>query len=206
MTKWTDIAGPLLKSGAPILGTILGGPIGGAMGGAIGELLGGALGVPATPDAVGDALKNTPAGDLQAKLAAAEAEAAAKWPALAEAAKAEAEAGSKTAAEIGETMRAELLATDPMQRWWRPFYAFELTLECALVWPAIIYDVLFAKGALATFVIQASGLLMTYWAFRFGVLGVYTYGRTVEKKEEIKSSPSLTPDFINQIVKALKKK
>lgn len=201
MTSWTDIAGPLIKLGAPTIGTVLGGPLGGALGGVLGEVLGGALGVPATPDAVNDALKNAPA-DLQGKLSAAEAEAIAKWPALAEMAKSQAE----NAVAVGETMRAEIVAEDPMQRWWRPIYAFELTAECALVWPAIIYDLMFGDGKLAPFITQNAGLLMTYWGFRFSVLGVYTYGRTQEKREEIKNAPSLTPDLINQIIKVLKRK
>ena len=41
------------------------------------------------------------------------------------------------------------LATDPLQRWWRPIYAIELTAECAAVWLIVIDDVLFGDGRIA---------------------------------------------------------
>ena len=121
--NWQDLAGPLVKLGAPTIGTALGGPLGGMIGGAVGNILGSVLGVPPTPEAIDKAIKETPASELQDKLAAAEADAQAKYPALAEIAKAEAEAQAKTAAETQLTMRAELAAGDPLQRWWRPLYA-----------------------------------------------------------------------------------
>ena len=97
------------------------------IGGAVGNILGSVLGVPPTPEAVDKAIKETSASELQDKLAAAEADAQAKYPALAEIAKAEAEAQARTAAETQLTMRAELAAGDPLQRWWRPLYGLELT-------------------------------------------------------------------------------
>ena len=93
--NWQSLGGALIKAGAPIIGTALGGPLGGMIGDAVGGVLAGTLGVPAAPDAVNDALKTAPAGELQAKLSAADAEAAAKWPALAEIARAEADANMR---------------------------------------------------------------------------------------------------------------
>lgn len=202
--NWQDLAGPLVKAGAPAIGTMLGGPLGGLIGQTVGGLLGGALGVPATPEAVDQALKDTPAADLAGKLAAVEAEAQAKWPAIAEIAKAEAEAAARTAAETAATMRAEMLAGDPLQRWWRPIYAFELTAECAIVWALALYDLMWGGQKVANFVIATSGLLMTYWGMRFGVLGVYVQGRSREKEAAI--TGQLAPTIIEQIVKAVRKK
>ena len=48
--NWQDLAGPLVKLGAPTIGTALGGPLGGMIGGAVGGILGSVLGVPQTPE------------------------------------------------------------------------------------------------------------------------------------------------------------
>lgn len=49
-----------------------------------------------------------------------------------------------------------------------------------------------------------SGLLMTYFGARFGVLGVYVSGRTREK--ETRLTGELAPGVVNRVVKALVKK
>ncbi len=85
---WRDLAGTLIKAGAPIIGGALGGPLGGMIGGGLGDVLANALGVAPTPEAVNTAIAATPADQLGPKLAAAEAEAQAKWPAITEIAKA----------------------------------------------------------------------------------------------------------------------
>jgi len=85
---WRDLAGSLIKAGAPIIGGALGGPLGGMIGNALGDVVANALGVSPTPEVVNNAINNMPADQLGPKLAAAEAEAQAKWPALAEIAKA----------------------------------------------------------------------------------------------------------------------
>ena len=138
--NWQDLGGALVKAGAPIIGRALGGPLGGMIGDAVGGVIADALGVEPTPDAVDHAIKETPADALGVKLSAAEAEAQAKWPALAEIAKADAEAQAKALAETHETMRIEAASGDIVQRWWRPVYAFELTLECAICWALAVWD------------------------------------------------------------------
>ena len=57
---WTKIAGPLIGAGATVLGTIVGGPTGAAVGKAAGGVLAEVLGVPATPEAVAEAIENNP--------------------------------------------------------------------------------------------------------------------------------------------------
>lgn len=88
---WKDIGGQLIRAGAPIIGGAIGGPIGGMIGGGLGNILANALGVEETPEAVDKAIRETPPDVLTAKLSAAEAEAQAKWPALAEMVKAQEE-------------------------------------------------------------------------------------------------------------------
>jgi hypothetical protein len=205
--NWQSLGGALIKAGAPIIGNALGGPLGGMIGDAIGGVLANALGTEATPDAVNDALKTAPAGELQAKLSAADAEAAAKWPALAEIAKAEADAAARALDAVNQTMRVEAAATDAVQRWWRPVYALELSVECVAVWTIAIADILWGGGKVAAFVLGAQSLLMTYWGARFGVLGVYVGGRTVEKVwGATDAAPKLAPSVVEQIVKMVRRR
>lgn len=201
---WKDLAGQLIQAGAPLIGGAMGGPLGSLLGNAVGGVLANTLGVDPTPEAVDEAIKKTPPGELQAKLSAAEIEAQARWPALAEIAKAEADAAVRSMAEAQVTARAEMVAADPLQRWWRPIYAIELTIECAAVWLIVIYDVLWGPGNIATLLAQNSALLITYWGARFGVLGVYVQGRSREKEAAI--TGQLAPSVIEQIVKAVKRK
>lgn len=77
---WTALGGaigPLAKIGLPALGTLFGGPLGGAIGGIAGNAVAGALGVPATPQAVHEAIVNDPQGSAD-KLKALEEETAQK--------------------------------------------------------------------------------------------------------------------------------
>jgi len=105
---WKDV-GKIVAPIAPTLGGILGDlipiPGGGMIGTAAGNLIAAALGVEPTPDAVGAAINNDP--NAIAKISAAETEAAAKWPALAEIAKAQYAANAAQSESINQTIRAE---------------------------------------------------------------------------------------------------
>lgn len=105
---WRDLGGKLARVGAPIIGTALGGPLGGMIGGALGNVVADALGVENTPEAVNEAITTRDPQIIAAQLSAAEAEAQAKWPALAEIAKVEAEDRTAQAETINLTMRQEL--------------------------------------------------------------------------------------------------
>ncbi|ALK08964.1 3TM-type holin [Blastochloris viridis] len=202
--NWQDLGGALVKAGAPIIGRALGGPLGGMIGDSIGGVIADALGVEPTPDAVDKALEETPADTLGPKLSAAEAEAQAKWPALADIAKADAEAQAQALGETNETMRIEAVSGDVVQRWWRPIYAFELTLECAVCWALAMWDLAFGAGKIAAWAVNASGLLSLYWGARFGVLGVYVNGRSREKEAALTGQP--VPTAIDPLVKAATRK
>lgn len=61
---WSSVAGQVVNLGAPILGRVLGGAIGGPAGSIVGskagEMLATILGVPATPQAVAEAIRQNP--------------------------------------------------------------------------------------------------------------------------------------------------
>ncbi len=187
---WSDLAKQVIALGAPMLGSALGGPLGGVAG----EILAKAVGsVTPTPSAVQAAL---PAAD-PARLAEAEAQ----W---ADMIRAEAETQRTAISETQATIRAEIASSDPVQRWWRPAYAWELTLECAALWIVLVHE--FWTGDIATVnaLVGATTLLVAYWGFRFGVLGVYISGRTREKVSAATGQD--VPGAIEKIVKAVVKK
>jgi hypothetical protein len=188
--NWADLAKQVIGLGAPLLGTALGGPLGGAAG----QILASVLGAPAaTPGAVKVALPTAE----PAKMAEAEA----RWI---EAIRAEADVQRTAIAETQATIRAEIASDDAMQRWWRPLYAFELTFECAALWVVLMHE--FWTGDVATLnvVMNATALLVTYWGFRFGVLGVYISGRTREKVCAATGQDS--PGMLDRLVKAVTRK
>jgi outer membrane lipoprotein SlyB len=186
---WSSLAPTLIKLGAPLIGEAIGGPFGATAG----KILADALGAPApTPPAVQEAISRTDATEIAARLQEAEE----KWAA------ALAEIGKSQLAEVGQTQRAEIASEDALQRWWRPLYALELSLlEC----PAFALTVLHAlwtghEAGIAGFA-SLSGLLITYFGARFGVLGVYVTGRTREKQAA--TTGAAVPSVIGEVVKAV---
>lgn len=185
--EWGDLAKQVISLGAPMLGTALGGPLGGVAGSILAKAVGSAT---PTPAAVQVAL---PSADPN-KLAEAEAE----W---AQMIRAEAETQRAAISETQATIRAEIASDDPLQRWWRPAYALELTVECAALWCVLMHE--FWTGDIQTInaLVNATALLVTYWGFRFGVLGVYISGRTREKVCAVTGQDA--PGAIERLVKAV---
>lgn len=168
---WNDVARQVIARGAPVLGAALGGPLGGAAGAILAEALGGTS---SNPNDLHDAI-NTPTVPVP-DVAFAQAEE--RWIDLL---RAQAEEARIAFEQSHETIRQEILSGDALQRWWRPVYAFELTLECALLWSAIVRGLWLGDVTALNAMIGGTALLVAYWAFRFGVLGVYVHGRTQEK-------------------------
>jgi len=187
---WSDLAKQVIALGAPLLGTALGGPLGGAAGQILATALGSAT---ATPGAVQTAL---PGAD-PAKLAEAEV----RWI---ETIRTEAETQRTAISETQQTMRAEIASNDVVQRWWRPVYAFELTFECAALWTVLVHE--FWTGDIQTInaLVGATALFVTYWGFRFGVLGVYISGRTREKV--CAATGQDAPGALEKLVRAVARK
>jgi hypothetical protein len=189
--NWNDLSKTVISLGAPILGTALGGPLGGAAG----KLLADALGASATPDALNTAIAERGADSTFAAEAAQKAEG--EW------AKAIAEIGKAQLAETGATMRAEASSGDALQRWWRPLYALELSLvECPAFALTLLHALWSGHAAGINGFATLSGLLMTYFGARFGVLGVYVTGRTREKQAA--ATGAAAPGLIGAVVKAVR--
>jgi hypothetical protein len=188
--EWGDLAKQVIGLGAPVLGTALGGPLGGVAGEILAKAIGSAVATPAAVQA------QLPAAD-PTKLAEAEAQ----WAQMIQA---EAETQRTAISETQATIRAEIASDDPVQKWWRPAYAFELTLECAALWAVLMHE--FWTGDIQTInaLVNATALLVTYWGFRFGVLGVYISGRTREKVSALTGQDA--PGMIERVVKAVVKK
>jgi hypothetical protein len=190
---WTEIASRIITLGAPVLGAALAGPLGGAAG----QVLATALGSEPTPEAIGKSLDSALDGDRTAARAAV-AQAEAEW------AKALADIGKVQLAQVGETMRAEATSGDVLQRWWRPLYALELTmLECPAFALALGHALWDGAPARINGFAELSGLLMTYMAARFSVLGVYVTGRS---REKCAAKGQTGGGIVGDIVKAVTKR
>jgi hypothetical protein len=191
---WKDLATKVVGLGAPMLGTALGGPLGGMAGKVIAEAFGAAA---TTPDAVHAAITEK-ANDLRFAAEAAQ-KAESQWMT------ALADIGKAQVSEIGETMRAESVSEDTLQRWWRPLYALELSLiECPAFALTILHALWIGHDTGINGFTSLSGLLMTYFGARFGVLGVYVSGRTREKQTAITGED--TPSIVGTVVKAVTRK
>jgi hypothetical protein len=185
---WGELAAKVIGLGAPILGDALGGPLGAAAGKVLADALGAAE---ATPTAVDLALGADPN-----VAAAAARQAESEWLA------ALAEVGKAQVSEVGATQRAEIASDDPLQKWWRPLYALELSLlECPAFALTLLHALWVGHDAGINGFANLSALLMAYMGARFGVLGVYVTGRTREKQASV--TGELPPTVIGELINAL---
>ena len=190
MPDWSQLAGALAKLGpgaATILGTLIGGPAGGAIGKAAGQVLSDALGVPNEPEAVAEAVANNPdkaaaaiaSPDMQAAIAQAQAEML------------------KT---VNETYRIELQQESWVVRLWRPVCGWCFTVILT------IHGLAYGKALwFKDFDIIKTIPDMTVFYGVFGaIVGVYAWGRTVEKKAGVSTADAIG-DAIGAVIKQAKK-
>lgn len=182
---WRELAGELIRAGAPIIGGALGGPLGDMIGSTAGRIIADSLGVEPTPEAVDAAIKTLPADAVAAKLAAADAALAAQWPALADIGKAQVDA-------VGQTQRAELLLGGAIAGPWRTFLVVAQGTWRPLAMYIWIGTWPFQLGAVLhhAYLQDAAGLnglaeivnALAWWNTGPAALaGVYAVGRTYEK-------------------------
>lgn len=232
---WKSIVGPVLQSAAPKLAKgLLGqipviGPLAVQFGGqaiddAIGGLIAQAFGVEATPEAVAQAINNTPSDAAAAKLQGVQAEAEAKWPALAEIAKAEEETARVQIVTTAESMKQEVFAATELKesKWrtftlvvnaiWRPLFALEFLAECTffffsfvtLLIVALVKNDAFDIDSMMKLMPLALGLLLPYLAMRSGLIGYHMNLRTREKEavtEAVTDTKPVTMDEIKTMLK-----
>jgi len=190
---WGSLTRQVIGLGAPLIGQALGGPLGATAG----RILANALGTAPTPAAVGRAIDSA-ADDhaANAAIAAAASHAEAEW------AEALAEIGKAQVGDVGATQRAEIASGDPLQRWWRPLYALELSLiECPAFAATLLHALWVGSDKAINGFAMVTSLLIAYFGARFGVLGVYVTGRTREKQAI--ATGEATPSIIGEVVKAV---
>lgn len=194
---WRQLGGQLIRVGAPTIGTALGGPLGGMIGSSIGSVLANALGTDNTPEAINEAIQNTPPDVLASRLSAAEQEAIAKWPALAEIAK----ANAQQAESINATMRAELIAG---QKWyaWRNLYGYSVVMEAGATTWVILYGLLFDAQIFKN-ILNSFNFFISWYTLRFGLLGLVNHGANNEKVAAVTGE---APSIIKNVAKAIRGK
>jgi hypothetical protein len=199
---WRDI-GNMVAPMAPTLGGILGDllpiPGGGVMGTMAGKMIATALGVPNDPDSIGAAIGNDP--NALSKIQSAESEAAAKWPALAEIAKARFEGNTAQSQAINATMQAELAKGQPWWAW-RNLYGYSVSVEATATSWVILYS-LALNPSIFTNVSQSLSFFISWYGMRFGLLGYLHNGASNEK---IAAVTGEAPSIIKSIGKVLKGK
>lgn len=180
---WKDV-GKIVAPLAPTLGGILGDlipiPGGGMIGTAAGNLIAAAFGVDPTPEAVGNAIQNDP--NAVAKIQAAETEAAAKWPAIAEIAKAQYAAAAAQSESINETIRAE---AGNVSWWhWRHLLGYLVLLYGIEQVAAIAYS-MFGKGVPPDQLAALFNSTAVFTAGLFALLGYVASDTTALKQTAI---------------------
>lgn len=197
--------GPILAQNAPTIGGVLGGlipiPGGSLIGSAMGNILASQFGTPPDdPGALAHAIVNDP--NAAAKITAAETEAQARWPALAEIAKANAASNAAQAVEINATMRAETAKGLPWYAW-RNLYGYSVAMECSLVslilCYAIVFDPLIFKRAS-----DSLSFFLSWYGLRMGLLGYIHNQSTQEKVAAVTGQAA--PGLVGNIIKAVKGK
>lgn len=198
---WTNLGVNIAKAGAPILGGMFGGPLGSMIASEAVDIVAKFLGVPATADAVNTAVTTGDPAVIGPQLSAAQAEAQAKWPALAQMAVAQYQANATESDSINQTMRAELASG---QKWWswRNLYGYSVVLDVGSVSPIFLYSVVMDAAMFNRF-IAASSWLITWYTLRFGLLGFIHNGASNEK---IAAVTGETPGVIKAVIKAVKGK
>lgn len=205
---WNDlgkVVGPILINNAPTIGGIIGGfipiPGGAAILEGVGSILAAQFGTPpGDVDALSKAIVNDP--NAAAKITAAETEAAARWPALAEIAKAQFASNAAQSKDINTTIRAEVAKG---QLWWawRNLYGYSVAMECTATSWLILYAIA-ADHQMFKDVSDSMSFFLSWYALRMGLLG---YIHNQSTNEKIAAATGQQPTgLVASLVKAVKGK
>ncbi len=202
---WSALAPTILKFGLPALKIAITAGVGAVpvIGGfaapfvadAVGKMLGDAFGVPADPVSVQTAISNMPPDDALAKLQAVQAEAVAKWPALAEMVKAEEATAQVQIVQTTEQMKSEVLAASTISvdsPWktrvlvlnaiWRPLFALEFLMECTVFFFVFMSTLILSDSFDVEALVRLQTMILAYLSMRCGLIGWHMNLRTREKE------------------------
>ncbi len=224
---WSNLAPTLVKFGLPALKIaitagvsavpVIGGIAAPFVADAVGKMLGDAFGVPADPVSVQTAISNAPPDEAMAKLQAVQAEAVAKWPALAEMAKAEEATAQVQIQATTEQMKSEVLAASTISEsspWktrvlvlnaiWRPLFALEFLMECTVFFFVFMSSLILSDEFDINSLMQLQTMILTYLGMRCGLIGWHMNLRTQEKAsmtEAVTDSKPVSMDDIKNMLK-----
>ncbi|HYD31870.1 MAG TPA: 3TM-type holin [Azospirillaceae bacterium] len=96
---------------------------------------------------------------------------------------AELESGDFQAAltEVNQSLRAEVASDDPYVRRMRPTFGYVMAATWSAIMGAVAYVIVTEPGQ-AGAVVSAMASLDTIWSVGLGVLGIYVYKRSEEKR------------------------
>lgn len=193
---WSEVAAQLARLGLPVLGKALGGNIpiigpilGGQMGESIGrmvaEQIAARLGVEATPEAVAEAIETRPTTEVMAELQTVQAEATARYPALAAIAKAETQGEVDVARSNAESylniLRAEIAANNPRLTLYRTLINWAVMVQIACFGSALFVGVIVGGTPLDN-LIKAQDLLAWWFGMNLTLVGLHYYTRGKERE------------------------
>lgn len=198
---WKSLGGQLIKAGAPLIGGALLGPLGAGAGEILGGIVASALGVDNTPEAVNSAILNGDPATVNAALARADSEAAAKWDAIARIAQSMAEVDRANIEQVNETMRAEISAGVSWYHW-RHLLGFVTLAWFALPLPPIVYHMWVGNITTLNAIVAALASLIPIIALAAGLNG-YVAQDTSKLKGIAITGEQPAGGVVSSIVKAV---
>jgi len=222
---WSSLAPLLVKFGVPALKVAITAGVGAipVVGGfaapfiadAVGKLIADKFGVPATPEAVREAIETAPPDEARTKLQSAEREALARYGA--EIAKAEEITAQVQVVQTTEQMKSEVLAatTIPAESpWktralvlnsmWRPLFALEFLFECFVFFLVFMSTLILSDAFDVETLVRLQTMILAYLGMRCGLIGYHMNLRTREKEsvtEAVTDSKPVSMDDIKSMLK-----
>lgn len=196
-STWKEVGGQLAQMGLPILGRALGGAFLGGLGGTIGENVGQvmavvvakALGVSPTPAAVSQAIEEGNTTEVVASLRAAEAEAAVRWPSLADIEGHERRAEVEVArinAEASAEMRRAIGTNGPIQSFYRVILLWGATAGL-LLFSFLFFMALIADDNMWQKMVDGYFVISWFVGIMGTIVGFHFFSRASERRAAIQA-------------------
>lgn len=192
---WEGVGAQLARMGLPVLGRALGGSIpviGPVIGSKIGEnigevvadLIASKLGVDPTPSAVSNAIERGKTSEVMQELKAAQADAIAKYPALAQIADAETR-GEVEVAKVNQEaylniLKMEMAHNDPRLTFYRTLINWSVAVQMIIFGVTLNWAV-FTGGDLLDNLVKCFELLTWWIGMNLSIVGVHYFTRGKER-------------------------